>query len=621
MSKVVAVIQARMGSTRLPGKVLRSLAGKPILWHIIHRLQQSETVDEICVATTADPSDDDIEKYAEILGISVIRGDEHDVLGRFEMAAKATDPHIIVRVNGDAPLLDPAFVDRLVRELQHHDADFVMLNPGEVCIHDGVDPFSRRALDFMLREAREDPIAREHVTGYLKEHQDKIRMRYIDMEDAYQFEGARLSVDTPADLKFMETLHHRLDAEAGSIHLPDVTYLLRDDPSLLTINSHVRQKSVTQMSGMLLVRCDGGGSLGFGHVSRCIAIAQAIRDTYGYGILFAMVDGPGRAPAIDRVKSAGFKVAEAQENVDEETWLHDLISVHAPVGLLCDVKTTLRKEALIGIAKTGTLVVTYDDGSDRRLAADIAFYPPVPQVQALDWTGAHAEVLSGWSYVVVPTEFVALKREQANLKRRMGDLEKALKRDDLNAPCLFVTMGGSDPLGLTTPVLHALSRAMQAGDIGDISVTVVVGPSVKNGHAIAGHVDALHPNFHAVLSPPSLSDFMSGQDIAISTYGVSAFELAYFDVPSLLICLDEDHEQSAQLFAGENVADVLRIHNGQLPEDFETQLASFLNDRPAHLTRIENLNGLIDGGGAERVAGIIADRLAERASAENTATA
>lgn len=566
MSKVVAVIQARMGSTRLPGKVLRPLAGKPILWHIIHRLQQCETVDEICVATTEDPSDDDIEKYAEILGVSVIRGDEHDVLGRFEMAAKATNPHIIVRVNGDAPLLDPAFIDRLVRELQHNDADFVMLNPGEVCIHDGVDPFSRRALDFMLTEARDDPVAREHVTGYLKEHQDKIRMRYIDMEDAYRFEGARLSVDTPADLKFMETLHHRLDAEAGSIHLPDVTYLLRDDPSLLSINAHVRQKSVTQMSGMVLIRCDGGGRLGLGHVSRCIAIAQALRDTYGYGILFAMIDGEGRTPAMERVKAAGFNVAVARENVDEATWLHELISVHTPVGLLCDVKTMLSREALVGIGKAGTFVVTYDDGSDRRLAADLAFFPPVPQVQALEWTGSSAEVLSGWSYVVVPSEFSVLKNEQATLKRRMNDLEESLKRDDLQAPSVLVTMGGSDPLGLTTPLVHALHRAMRDGDIPEMNVTVVVGPSVKNGHAIAGHVDALHPNFRAVLAPSSLGDLMSDRDVAISSYGVSAFELAYFNVPSLLICLDEDHERSADLFVDASVSESLRVRNGRLPE-------------------------------------------------------
>src|SRR5215813_2608178 len=104
--RIVAIVQARMGSTRLPGKVMKLIAGKPLLWHVVHRLKRCRTLDAIAIATSTNPRDDAIESFGREEGIEVIRGSEDNVLERFALAAKETNADIIVRVSSDAPFID-----------------------------------------------------------------------------------------------------------------------------------------------------------------------------------------------------------------------------------------------------------------------------------------------------------------------------------------------------------------------------------------------------------------------------------------------------------------------------------------------------------------------------------
>jgi spore coat polysaccharide biosynthesis protein SpsF len=134
-SPVVAVIQARMGSSRLPGKVLKPVAGKPLLWHIIHRLRQCRTVDRIAVATSTDPRDAAIEQFCVDEGIACLRGPLHNVLERYRMAAERTGAATLLRVTGDAPLIDPGLIDYLVTGMTRACADFAQLEAGALCAH------------------------------------------------------------------------------------------------------------------------------------------------------------------------------------------------------------------------------------------------------------------------------------------------------------------------------------------------------------------------------------------------------------------------------------------------------------------------------------------------------
>ena len=393
---IAAVVQARMRSTRLPGKVMKPIVGQPLLWHVLHRLGKSELIETICVATTSDPSDDVLAAYAQAHGAVVVRGPEDDVLARFALAAHIVDPDVIVRVCADAPLVDAAFVDFLIREMTRTQSDYVTLKDGVSAIHDGAECMSRVALDKLIVKAHDDPVAREHVSAYFRLHPDFVKVAYADLPRQWAFKGARLSIDTPADVTFIETIYERLQAQAGEATLSDLVALLHREPSLLDLNAHVRQKSATQTSGTVIMRCDGDARRG-------LSVARAFRDREGYGVRFALrVDGEAAAAA----RAEGFPADIMRSGPKEIDWLLELAERHKPVAMVLDVTTHLSATSVMRLRGADTIVATLDDASARRLPADAVFYPPMPQVFGLDWRGAESEPCVGWEWVVISKQMV-----------------------------------------------------------------------------------------------------------------------------------------------------------------------------------------------------------------------
>jgi spore coat polysaccharide biosynthesis protein SpsF len=217
--RVVGIIQARMGSRRFPGKMLAQLHGRPLIWHIIARMRQCVVLDHLMLATSTDPGDDILAAFAEKLELPVFRGPEDNVLARFVGAAEVSQADIVVRINGDAPLVDPLLTDKLVATLIAEDADYIQTPLGVPCFHDGIDAMSRRILDRLAQEVGEDPVAREHVTGYLKIHPEFGKCALIEVDHLLQFPSPRLSVDVPADLAFFERLYEKFGAPPGHLDL------------------------------------------------------------------------------------------------------------------------------------------------------------------------------------------------------------------------------------------------------------------------------------------------------------------------------------------------------------------------------------------------------------------
>ena len=152
--RIVAIIQASLGSMRLPGSVLKSVAGRPLLWHIVHRLKASHLIEEIAIATTTDPRDDAIAAFGQRHDIAVVRGPKDDALALFARAAEALDADIIVRVSSDAPFIDPGFVDHLIASLIEQCGDYVLLEEGAVTTHEGIEPLTRRVAQHSLSSMR-----------------------------------------------------------------------------------------------------------------------------------------------------------------------------------------------------------------------------------------------------------------------------------------------------------------------------------------------------------------------------------------------------------------------------------------------------------------------------------
>jgi spore coat polysaccharide biosynthesis protein SpsF len=205
--KVVAIIQARLGSTRLPGKVLAEVGGRPLLARQIERLRRARTLDELVVATTTKTDDDAIKQLAHALGVGCFRGPADDVLHRFALAARDAAADVVVRVTADCPLIDPTIIDQAVRAICEQPAacDYAS-NVLERTYPRGLDVEAMWS-DALLRMDRlaRSPSAREHVTTFARfERPDLFLLRSIrDWEDNSDL---RWTVDTAEDLEYIRRL-------------------------------------------------------------------------------------------------------------------------------------------------------------------------------------------------------------------------------------------------------------------------------------------------------------------------------------------------------------------------------------------------------------------------------
>jgi spore coat polysaccharide biosynthesis protein SpsF len=521
ITPVVAVIQARMSSSRLPGKVLMPIAGKPLLWHLVHRLRQCRTVDSIVIATSTDARDDALEALCAQEGILCVRGSLDNVLDRYRLAAERAGAGTLLRITGDSPLIDPGFIDYLVSGFAGAGADYVQLEPGARCAHEGVDVFSRRALDWLITRASDDLVAREHVTSWFKLHPEAVKTATLPEYAPLATESARLSVDTADDLAFIRAVYDRLGAAPGEVALTDVLKLLRDEPRYREINAHVRQKAITQRERHAIVCCQGGSSAGLGHVRRSLSLARALRDIHGIGVTFA---APEEIAAM--ISMAGFTVRSDKPPA--------ALAAEQKFDLaVIDVKDWLSRADVAAIAAEIPVVAVIDDGSDRRLAATHAYYPPVPQARELSWAGSSCKPRLGWEWCI-------LGFDPARVARRP------------EAGRIVVSMGGADPSGLTGIALEAMQQVPVP-----FQADFVIGSAFAAPQDLASRIDRAGPAFHARTGVSNPAELFARSELALVAFGVTAYELAALGVPALYLPISDDDVRSASAFFAAGIGEAL----------------------------------------------------------------
>jgi spore coat polysaccharide biosynthesis protein SpsF len=220
---LVAVVQARYSSQRLPGKVLREVDGKPLLGYLLERLRRCREIAQAVVATSTDVSDDAIARYCEAQATRLYRGPLEDVLGRFVEVAESLDASALVRVSGDSPLMDPAIVDRAVSLYAAEGADLVTnVQVRSFPKGQSVEVISTDALRRAAAET-DDAEDREHVTRYLYRHPEQFRIRNFKREgDAADIQ---LSVDTPADFQMFEQIVAAMERPPAEYGLDEILAL------------------------------------------------------------------------------------------------------------------------------------------------------------------------------------------------------------------------------------------------------------------------------------------------------------------------------------------------------------------------------------------------------------
>ena len=239
--RIVAIVQARMGSTRLPGKVLADIGGQPTLSRVIHRLRRSGLIQMVLVATTDRPADDAIVQLCKQHAVAVFRGEEEDVLDRYHRAAQFTRADVVVRVTSDCPLIDPEITDKTIQAFLDHGTDYAS-NTLRRTYPRGLDTevMTAQALDQCWRQATK-PYQRVHVTPYIYEHPEQFTLHSVT--NAEDYSDYRWTLDTPEDLEFIRAVYQRMGND-GSFGWRQVLDLLEREPELVTLNSHIVQKAL-----------------------------------------------------------------------------------------------------------------------------------------------------------------------------------------------------------------------------------------------------------------------------------------------------------------------------------------------------------------------------------------
>jgi len=243
--KVVAIIQARMSSSRLPGKVMQLIGGKPMLQWVIERACLASTVDEVMVATTIDPSDDALFDFCRQHSYQVYRGSLFDVLDRFYNAALLATAQIVVRITADCPLLDPGLVDETVSLLVRENADFAanrLPPPWKRTFPIGLDVevVKFASLERAWKEAKE-PFEREHVMPYLYDLKDRFKVSILDNDTDYG--SLRWTVDTPQDLEKIRKIVDFLPTD-HTFSWKDILEVSRRYPEIEELTDGIKHKSI-----------------------------------------------------------------------------------------------------------------------------------------------------------------------------------------------------------------------------------------------------------------------------------------------------------------------------------------------------------------------------------------
>lgn len=330
----------------------------------------------------------------------------------------------------------------------------------------------------------------------------------------------------------------------------------------------------------ILIRCDGSSHVGMGHVVRCLALADELRARHRCTVAFAMRTGPAGYDKIQKRNYSVFCSEETRGPFDYSAWLLDIIDTFRPNAFIMDVRDDLPVSVVGKIRQRKILIVTLDDASERRLSADMVFSPPVPQLRWMHWTRFSGTRYCGWEWILLRPEF-----SQQN-ERRVHD-----------TPEILVTMGGSDPQGMTQTAIMALHQIADR-----LNVTVVIGSAFVHERTLEDQLQGFRHRCRVIKDAANMAEIMQQSDIAIASFGITAYELVATRVPSILLCLTDDHAESASSMAKEGVVISLGNYMNVSPEQIAAAVRDLLHNPQKCREMSENSRRLIDGRGAERAA-------------------
>ena len=616
MTKTVAIIQARFGSTRLPGKVLKPLnlgksEGGIVLDHAVARCRAAPGIDAVVIATTDRAEDAAIVAAAERAGVPVHRGPVEDVLQRYAGAAQMSDADVVLRVTSDCPVIDPAICGRVIALRAATGADYASNNMPRLYPH-GLDceVFTREALDRAEREAHA-PYDREHVTPFLRREAAFSRASLIG--PGWPAMQHRWSVDYPEDYDFFVALFRLLPED----RIPDTEELLgilATHPEIVAINAARRIGGAVAKPGaapVAVFRFEADAKTGFGHAMRSNAFATLL-DQLGWRVFWALSESSVGFLRESAPPGAIVAVPEGPADAQAAAVLKacgrcDLLVVDH-YGDMLAFETAMRG--------AGATVAVFDDLIEAGSDADVVLNP-APDIAATDYAGIAkpgTRFLLGPSHAILRAQFAAARSAVAARIATQSTIERVL-----------VAFGGTDPANGTGVALRALSET------GLSRIDVMLGSKARHLEAVRDQVAKLGSRARLALDVSEVAAMMAEADLVIGAPGTGTWERACLGLPSLMVGIAENQRINAAAMARRGAALVC----GFLATDGEASVIAAIRDNlgrlrgdPALYRRMHAAAlALCDGRGVQRLAAavvppvplkdgaVLAVRLAEREDA------
>lgn len=495
MPEVLAVIGARLNSSRLPAKHLLPLHGLPLVERVLQRLQCARTLTRTVLATTADSVNQPLLDWArgrvEVLAYD---GDVNDLMGRIDAVVAACDPDYIAYICGDCPLVDPQFIDHALRQLQAAPAcDSIRLADGVTSLHEGMHFYSRAGWRKLLGVST-SAMAREHV-GYGDKLTPVLNILPIADSGDYSRIRHRISVDTPADYRFMAALYQRWYEQhppQSIVALAWVQQQLLEDPALAGINRHVQQKQPDRRYQKVSLFCHVSAAIGLGHLRRCSQIANGLQERLGLGTELYVAGEPRPLPWLSgKVSWVADEAAQLQalEADRAALWIIDLHPDFTDM--------TAWREACARARARGQHLIALDRLEGLLPEADLLFIP------GFYTTLQDARVASGWgNYLFQPVV------NQPTLP-----------------PSLLVLTGGSDALGYGAWLPALLEAQVPA----HYRIDWVQGP-----YAPPPALPAT-PRWNCLQQVADVPALLATATAVLTCYGVSLFEAVSSGARTLLL--------------------------------------------------------------------------------------
>lgn len=539
--EVLAVVGARLNSSRLPRKHLLNLSGKPVIARVFERLSYCEQVTTSLLMTTKEDYNQDLILWCETFGQAYFQyvGDVNDLVGRIHHIFEEKYPEYIVYICGDCPLIDPKLIDNMVLSLNKHDGDIVLVpkKNGKNSIHEGINVYSRRAWECIYLKSKTNN-DKEHVGSVLSKIPHQLKSVIVDVDEFYYRHEQRISIDTRADYLFMKKMYDdwfAIPDQQAIVSLEFVVEKITTHNVIKNMNAHVMQRSAMKKNTNIVIACQASPDIGLGHLIRMIRLAYACQEVISSGVYLLCL---GKIIDIEGLRFINHQFIE--DSIAFEKCIDKILTEESINALIFDMHPQFSWQ-------TSFLLNRLND--DEKLIAVIDIdYPASPVSADLWWIPSFIvdentlknslakSYYFGWDSYFLP-------------EKPMQDFSKKMKDDKKN---ILILSGGSDFYKLGENLPRILINTKQP----NCHYLWIQGP-LANSPQI---VDDKNIVWSTIKNPDNLYTLMHDADLVITVYGVTLIEALSLNKPLIIIDPVNKHEKEINhLVDNENVIAAKKI--------------------------------------------------------------